>query len=226
LISIAIAVKNAHDRNTISALLSEQDDFLVTDVGKDGYDALLSATTRQPDIIIMDFKMEDASSQELAPVIKRRSPSTRLIIICSPEDHYTMDNALKTGISGCLLKQDISGQLVSSVRSVFYGGLYMSRPMETQTTTNKKEASQVHNLIPRRLFTNTELQILYGIICGYSDKEIAKSLNMSSGSLRNCINHAKKKTGLHNRTQISAYALLAGIINVEKIRDLLKLIDT
>ena len=218
MIDIVIITKHESDRKTIIAQLSEQDDFRIINIGADGYDALRSVTTQHPDIIIMDFSMEDIDSQELAPIIKRKSPSTALIVLCSVEEQNVANKAFNAGISGCLPRQDITDSLASSIRSVFYGGLYISKLTREQSlncffmqTTDKKAKIEA-------FFSPTEQQIFYGIIYGRTDKEIAKNLNMSSGSLRNCINHVKKKTGLHNRTQIAVYAMFAGIINIEKIK--------
>ena len=225
MITITIVTKHENDRKAIAALLSKQDDFFITNIGKDGYDAFMSAKTCKPDIIIMDFCMDDIICPELAPLIKRHSPSTALIALCSHEDHNAISDAFKSGISGFLIKQEIYDHLISSIRSVYYGGLYISKPAGDRALNYMILQSNAGFAISRSMFSNTEQQIFYGIICGYTDREIAKNLNMSNGSLRNCISHAKKKTGLHNRTQMTAYALLLGIISIDKIKDSFNLID-
>ena len=220
MINISLVSKYKDDRKTITALLTEQKDFHLISIGEDGYDALRAAKTRRPDIIIMDFNMGDIDSPDLAPIIKRSSPSTALIVLCSHEEQNTITRALKAGISGCLLRQEGFGNLVASVRSVFYGGLYINksaRDLALNCFSIPPEASPAGH-ISRPSFTPTELNIFYGITHGYTDREIAKNLNISTGSLRNCVNRIKKKTGLQNRTQIIIYALLDGEISIEKIR--------
>jgi DNA-binding NarL/FixJ family response regulator len=71
------------------------------------------------------------------------------------------------------------------------------------------------------LLSVTEHNIFNGIVQGQSDKEIADDLNMTIGALRNCVNKVKKKTGLHNRTQITVYAMLSGIIDIGKVKETL-----
>jgi DNA-binding NarL/FixJ family response regulator len=213
MINIAIASKCKDDRKTISALLAKQEDFHIISIGKDGYDALKSAMTQRPDVIIMDFSMEDIDSPELAPIIKRNSPSTALIVLCSHEERNTVARALKAGISGCLLRQDGFNNLVPSIRSVFYGGFYLSKLAKNHAINYfsvPAEAFPVELNIAWHPFTSTELSILNGISRGYTDREIAKSLNINIGSLRNCISRVKKRTGSKNRTQAAIYALLTG----------------
>jgi len=215
--TIAIACKNLDDRAAITALLKEQEDFRVISIGSDGYDALKSATTQRPDIIIMDFYMKDIDSLELAPLIKRKSPSTALIVLCSHEERNAVIRALKAGISGCLLRQDGLNNLVPSIRSVLCGGWYISKSARNLLLNYFSPPEEVFpaNLdISPLPFTPTEMSIFYGIICGHTDREIAKNLNINIGSLRNCVNRIKKKTGLQNRAQITIYTLLAGIIKL------------
>jgi DNA-binding NarL/FixJ family response regulator len=126
MIDITLTSQYEEDREKINALLVKQDDFHIISVGKDGYDALKSAITQHPNIIIMDFNMADIESLDLAPVIKRNSPSTSLIVLCSHEEQGTVTKALNAGISGYLLRNEGYDHLASSIRSVFYGGLYFS----------------------------------------------------------------------------------------------------
>jgi two-component system nitrate/nitrite response regulator NarL len=222
MINIVIISKHENDLRIISALLAKQNDFHITDTGKDGYDALKSAMTHHPDIIIMDFSMEDIDSPDLAPIIKRNSPSTALIVLCSHDEREIITKAFNAGISGYLLRQDGFDILASSVRSVFYGGLYVSKSVKTHTLNRLPAPTEIFPAgtgVSRPSFTHTEQSILYGISRGCTDREIAKNLNINIGSLRNCVNHIKKKTGLNNRTQITIYALFTGIINIGKIKD-------
>jgi DNA-binding NarL/FixJ family response regulator len=219
MITIAIASKYQDDRAAITALLKEQEDFRVISIGSDGYDALKSAATQRPDIIIMDFHMKDIDSLELAPIIRRKSPLTALIVLCSPDEQNTVASVLKAGISGCLLRQDGFNHLVPSIRSVLYGGWYVSksaRDLALNYFSPPEEVFRAELDTSPFLFTPTETGIFYGIIHGYTDREIAKNLNINIGSLRNCISRIKKKTGLRNRSQITIHALLAGIIRIEK----------
>ncbi|MDR0456921.1 MAG: response regulator transcription factor [Treponema sp.] len=222
MITVAVISNHEDDIRTISALLTEQNDFHITSTGKDGYDALRSAKTQRPDIIIMDFSMTDIDSPELAPIIKRNSPSTALIVLCSHNEQDTVTRAFNAGISGYLLRQDGFTHLASSVRSVFYGGLYISKSVKNHTLNRLSTPAEIFPAEPgisRHFFSSTEQGIFYGISRGCTDREIARNLNISIGSVRNCINQVKKKTGLHNRTQITIYALFSGIINIGKIKD-------
>ena len=217
--SITIVSRYEKDKESIIRALTEQKDFIIASTGENGYQAIKSAKTQHPDIIIMDFNMNDINSFDLVHIIKHHSPSTELIILYSPCESDSLNYAFQAGASGCFQRQEEFFDIVSSVRSVLYGGMYFggltrdnSLRCFSLNTAPKKEIFSYN-------FSNTELCIFNGITHGFSDREIAKDLNMTEGSLRNCINKTKHKTGLNNRTQICLYATYAGKINPQKIRE-------
>jgi DNA-binding NarL/FixJ family response regulator len=222
MISITIAGREAHDRKAVTDLLAGHNDFRIASVGKDGYDVLRSVKKHRPDIIITDFIMTDIHSAELAPIVKRHSPSTKLIALCSRIEEASWDGvlgkALRAGISGCLLKQVDLDKLAASVRSVFYGGLYFSERV-CRISVILKELPPPDWNDCRHCFSPTELQIFYQVALGKKDKEIAEQLNICPGTVRNSISRIKQKTGLQDRTQIIVYALFSGMINLSKIRE-------
>jgi len=219
MISIAVICNDLGDREAVIAILRKQDDFHIACVGEDGFDLIQSAMTQSPDVAIMDFHLRDIEGPDLAPIIKRRSPSTSLIALCSQRDRGIVGESLKAGISGCLTKQRVVDNLVPSVRSVYYGGLYFRKPdLDAAPNCFALCAASPESPGPAiPVFSPTELGILRGISSGQTDHEIAAGLNITIGTLRNCVSHAKKKTGLRNRTQVAMYALLNGMIKPEKL---------
>jgi two-component system response regulator NreC len=220
MINISIAGRDENDRKAVTSLLTEYDDFRVASEGKDGYDAIKSAADHRPDIIITDFVLNDIASPDLAPIIRRYSPQTKHIVLCSRTDCVALGRAIRAGISGCLLKESGLKNLASSVWSVYYGGLYVdgrvrSRLLELFGVFGHPSRQNENGMY---CFSPTELQIFSGIALGYTDAEIAKRLNISAGTVRNSVEHVKQRTGLQNRTQITLYALLGGMIDSEKIR--------
>jgi len=223
MISITIASKHKEDRRTINTLLAGQDDFKIASAGSDSFHVVRSSMTHKPDIIIMDYYLEDVNSSEIMPVIRRNSPSTVLIALYPDKECGSVEKALKAGISGFLLWKKDADKLAAAVRCVYYGGLYISESAK-KILSAKLGTVKVNAHFHRDLLTMTEYNIFNGIILGQTDKEIAENLNMSIGALRNCINKVKKKTKLKNRTQITVYALLSGIINLTKTKE--KLFNT
>ena len=221
-ISITIASKRENERNTMVALLTEHDDFSISSIVTDNFGLVNSAIKLRPNVIVMDFRLEDLDTLRLVPIIKRNSPETAFIVICSPKEQVAVDRVLRAGVSGYLLRQQDFACLPLSVRCVSCGGLYLSEEIKKQAfncfSPHSLAAQGMGKAFPsdtsaaHRMFTPTELQIFHGIILGYSDSEIAKGLNISVGTVRNYICSAKKRIGLQNRTQVGIYALSCGLI--------------
>ena len=219
-ISILIASRCEDDRNAITALLKKQDDFLITGIVDDNFGLVNSAINLQPDVVVMNSFLEDIDIQKLAPVVKRKSPATALVMLCSFNEHVALDQALRVGVSGYLLRQDFN-DMALAVRSVSSGGLYISKMIKNQVLkyfavysiiAHETRESPSDAGITHHIFTLTELQIFQGIIRGDSDHEIARNLNITIGTVRNYIYQAKKKVGLQNRTQIIMHVLSNGLI--------------
>jgi len=221
-ISITVASKCTDDRNAMVALLTEQKDFFISSIVDDSFSLIHSTIKLQPNVIVMDFRLEDLDCLEIAPIIKRNSPATALIVLSTPDNRIAVDRILRAGISGYLLKRQDFVYLALSVRCVSFGGLYISETIRERTTryfpmhdfaAHGNGGASSGTGAARNVFTLTELQIFQGIVSGYSDHDIAVDLNISTGAVRNCVCKAKKKVGLRNRTQMSLYAMSCGLIS-------------
>jgi DNA-binding NarL/FixJ family response regulator len=216
MISITVISEQEQDRETIRAKLASHREFEIAGVGKDEYDALKIAAKFQPDIIIIDQKINDAGGKSLSSIIKTRSPSTAFILLSASGEAKSICKALKAGISGYLLKDSDMDKLAVSIRTVFYGGCYISAPIinEAFSTLSKLEEIPFQGEFFKTLdkqpvpgsISYTEQQIMILVARGYQDKEIAAALELTSGTVRNYLSSAMRKTGLQGRTQVVIYA--------------------
>ena len=217
MIRIAIITEKELDLKTIAGQLSSQPDYQIIGTGKSGYDALKTAAGLQPDIIIMDHVMSDSNSSELAPILKRKSPGTELIIISSSENKEWIGLALKSGISGLLIKQADMDELVTAIRTVHCGAYYFGSSIKNQVAKAFSNNTTKTILNPKACLalldvSATERKIIHNLALGYSDKEIADDLHIATGTIRNSMNGLKRKTGLKSRIQLITYALICGLL--------------
>jgi len=219
--TILLASKRDKDRSEILELLAGQSNFLVSNVVEDDFGLVWSAMKLQPNVIIMDFCLEKDETIQLVPTIKRNSPVSSLIMLCSSDKPVPVERILRAGVSGYLIKNHDSPNIVNSIQCVLLGGLYISKTVKSEVANffilhrivaPKDATASVNDIIPQPVLTKTELQIFLGILLGNSDKEIAKDINMSTGAIRNCVCQVKKRLDLKNRTQVSMYALSKGLI--------------
>ena len=223
MIQIAVINKEEDDLNRIITLLSGHEDFKIIGLGRSGFDAIKLADNLHPDIIVIEQWMGDINGAELAPIIIRKSPETKLIAIGSRNDSAWIMQALGAGISGCLIKQFHKDELANAVRTVYYGGYYIDRPLIgrlcnhffiTDTLFKQKPGHKTYSteitILPD--ISETGLNIISYIAKGYSDKEIAEELCIAPGTVRNCLAVIKRKTGQKNRAQLVIHFLRHGQI--------------
>jgi two-component system response regulator NreC len=225
-INAFIVCGKEEERELISASLRAHNDFCIAGLAEDGFEALTSINLK-PDIIILDIKLSDTDGPELVPILKRRSPSTVFMVMSSRDDDALVRRAINAGISAYLLKESDMEILPYLARIVFRGGYYFSASIITRILKifsapdallkSKKNLADLREKYCIQDFSSTERMIIIFLARGYSDKKIAKELNITEGTVRNCVVAIRRKTGLRSRIQIVLYALLHGFITFDQI---------
>jgi len=221
MIRILVTSNHDEDRAHIIAALAYQDDFSIAGIEKDETGAIIKAGRLKPDVLILDLQLSGVSADELALIIRRRSPSTAIIImLCGKDEDYYAGLALKPGISGLLLKGVDTDNLVPIVKIVSSGGYFISASIFIRVFNtvmfHRQSAGQARQ--ERGLFFSpAERGIITDIARGFSDEEIAGHLNYSTGTIRNCLAAIKRKIKLKNRMQIVIFSLVHGLINIDQL---------
>jgi len=221
---INILITSEHEDNckNIISIMKSQQNFNIVGVEKDEYGAITKTEKYKPDILILDLQSPDMSGDKLALMIHRRSPSTAIIYLCNSDEEIYASISQKTYITGFMLKEADMDKLVSIVKIVYSGGYYISasiaaRIFNAVTYINQFPGQIIKQETKYLLFTPTERSIIMDMAQGLSDKEIAKHLNISTGTIRNYMTMIKHKTNLKNRIQIVIFSLVYGIINFEHL---------
>jgi DNA-binding NarL/FixJ family response regulator len=222
MVKIVIIGDSVWEQNCLKKYLSSQRDFKILGAGKDGYDVLKLVNTLKPDIVLMDMSRNDIKGMEIAPLLRRQSPSTRIIILSPFDDEEHIYKALSNRISGYLLKTGDFKKIAESIRTIYGGSILYAPKIASKTFARISELLRKHNInrpypprdktaIPSTI-SGMELRIITFIGEGRSDKEIAENLNLKPGTIRNYISSTMHKAGLRNRTEIAIYAFKKGLI--------------
>jgi DNA-binding NarL/FixJ family response regulator len=220
-ITILVFSRHEEERERIISSLSDQNDFCIISAEKDESGAIIKSEKLKPDVLIMDLNLPGMSGPELAPVIRRRSPSTAIILLCNNDEDNYASAALKAGISGFLIKESDIDLLALAVKMVYSGGCYVSASIVIRVFTTVNIAGllsrQTVNPVSSQILTPAERGIIKDIARGFSDDEIAKHLNYSTGTIRNFLSKIKQKTRMKNKIQIVLFSIINGLINLEQI---------
>jgi len=221
IINVLISNENNEDIKLIFAAITTQD---IRIIGVEGDEAgtIIKSEQLKPDILIMNLQPPGIDGTELAPIIRRRSPDTSIIMMCDRDENNYAGTALRAGISGFLLRKTDMNKLLSIVRIVSMGGYYIS-PSIVKRAIDSIVINQINNnFIDNRnnekyLYLSPEERCIIGEIArGFSDEEIAVRMNYSPGTVKNRISAIKRKTKLKNRIEIVIFSLVCGLIQLEK----------
>ena len=193
----------------LKMILDLEKDIEVTAVASNGQEALALCQWQCPDVILMDIKMPIMNGVEATERISSLFPHTRIIILTTFHDKEFIFDALKNGARGYLLKESPPEKIVEAVRTVYQGGSILQPSIAAKVIDEFSRLSPTSTEKDERanLLTEREIEILMLIGDGKNNKEIATTLYLSQGTVRNHITHILEKLGLRDRTQLAIFAL-------------------
>lgn len=189
--------------SSLKTILSADPDIEVVGTGYNGKEAVALYTELQPDILLMDIRMDVMTGLEAGEEILAAYPDARILYLTTFLDDEYIIKALNIGAKGYMLKQDFDS-IISALKAVYLGhNIY-----GTEIVGKLPELlSQTENCFCYEKFNLSEKE--YEIICqiaeGLSNKEIAEALCLGEGTVRNYISLILEKLELRDRTQIAIF---------------------
>jgi DNA-binding NarL/FixJ family response regulator len=205
-IKVIIADDNSFIREGMKIILNTYEEFEVLDTVNDGQEALAYCKQHDVDIALLDVRMPNMNGVEATKRIAEQTKTKPIILTTFDDDEYILD-AIKNGAKGYLLKNTEPERIRDAITSVYNGISILQDVVLEKIKSNLKESIETEPKFDRSLFTERELAIMAQISKGLSNKEIAKRLFISEGTIANYISSILSKTGLEHRTQIAIYYL-------------------
>jgi DNA-binding NarL/FixJ family response regulator len=207
---ILIADDHATVRQGLKLLIESQPDMGVVGEAADGNGVLQQAAALKPDIVVMDVSMPGMNGLIATRTLKRAQPQVSIVALTRHDDDTYLDELLRAGASGYVLKQSAPMEFLQAIRAVAAGGVYLDRAMTSRVADgllagNAEVASQ-----PRAALTERESEVLRLIAVGHSNKEIATQLKISVKTVEVHKANAMRKLGLTGRVDIIRYGVLQG----------------
>jgi len=214
-IKIIIADDHTIFRQGLRMLLAQEDDMEVVGEAADGIEALELAKKHNPDIILLDIAMPNMDGVQVAGKIKKSLPQIKIIVLTSYSDDQFLYEFLKLGVSGFVLKDLASQELIYSIRKshegmVFFDPSVSKKVMEkfTQVSGGKSDFVNYGKLSDR------EKEVLRLVAEGCATKEVAEKLYISPKTVENHRANIMKKLNIRDRTGLTKYALRLGLIDL------------
>jgi DNA-binding NarL/FixJ family response regulator len=186
----------------LKTILEAESDISVVGIGHNGKEAIELYSSLNPDILLIDIRMDEVTGLEAAEAILQKDKSAKILFLTTFLDDEYIVKALKIGAKGYLIKQNFES-IVPSLRAVHMG----------QSVFGDDIVSKIPSLISKTNepdflafgITEKELDIITTVAEGLSNKEIASKLYLSEGTVRNSISTILEKLNLRDRTQLAVF---------------------
>ena len=191
----------------LKSLLERHPQFEVIGEAGNAKEALEQVERLLPDVVLMDIRLPGASGIEACEEITRNFPDTRVIMLTSYAEDEMLFSAIRAGASGYVLKQIASDDLIKAIERVGRGEALLDPAVtqrvfqEVRRAVKEEEASAFSNLSAQ------EKHVLLLVSEGKTNREIAKSLFLGEGTVRNYVSSILSKLGVSNRAEAAAYAV-------------------
>lgn len=170
--------------------------------------------TKQPDILILDIKLPGLSGFNIAKIIREKYPKIKIVFLSSNTDEKSLNKAIETGGIGYLSKDVTEEEFLKAMGLIKNGECYYSTSMHQavfQSFTSKTKAEKEHHKTP---LSNREIEVIKLFVEGFSYKEIADNLSISSRTVETHKKNILTKLNLKTTVDLVKYAILNGIISI------------
>ena len=191
----------------LKVLLEQNDHFEVVGEANNAKEAVEIAGKLRPDIVLMDIRLPGASGIDACEEITQLYPEVRVVMLTSYAEDEMLFSAIRAGASGYLLKQINSDDLIRSLESVRRGDALLD-PLVTQRVFQEvRRAVKEEEASAFAILSQQEKHVLILVSEGKTNREIAKSLFLGEGTVRNYVSSILSKLGASNRAEAAAYAV-------------------
>jgi two-component system response regulator DesR len=189
-IRVLLAEDQAMIREALAALLSFEDDMeVVAQVGR-GDEVAEAAREARPDVALLDIEMPGADGLTVAAALRRQDPGIKIVILTTFGRPGYLRRAMEGGVSGFIVKDSPAGKLAATIRKVLDGQRVIDPDLAAAALAEGSSP-----LTPR------EADVLAHSADGATIAEIARTLYLSEGTVRNYLSSCIQKTGARNRAE-------------------------
>jgi DNA-binding NarL/FixJ family response regulator len=197
-------------REGLKRLIDEQPDILVVGEAGDGAATIQKVQELKPDVIVMDISMPGMNGLVATKKLKELRPDIVIVTLTRHADDAYLQELLRAGASGYVLKQSAPSELIQAIRAAAAGGQYLDSTLTARVTAGfiGREGRRVTQ--PGAAPSERESEVLRLIAFVYSNKEIANQLALSVKTVEAHKANAMRKLSLSGRIDIVNYAILQG----------------
>ena len=196
-------------REGLRLIINSQDDMEVCGEVNNGRAAITTAQELQPDVLVMDVTMPELNGLKATKKLKEICPQLKILTLTRHSEDAYLQELLRAGASGYVLKQSSSEELLRAIRAIAGGSNYLD-PAIAGRVMGGYVKRQFAGKSGQVTISEREAEILRQIAWGYSNKEIAARLNISVKTVEAHKANAMRKLDMTSRIDIVRFAILQG----------------
>ncbi|HEX5888040.1 MAG TPA: response regulator transcription factor [Pyrinomonadaceae bacterium] len=211
-LKILLAEDHRIMREGLKRLIDEQPNMEVVGESDDGIDAWQKACELEPDIVLMDVSMPRMNGADATAKIRELCPHVKVIALTAHRASAYLNQMLKAGASGYVLKHGAFDELLDAIQTVSKGGRYIDRASQ-EVMVNAPPDNVTWKGEPQgKPLSEREIQVISLVANGYTNKEIANQLAISVKTVESHKANSMQKLDLKSRAEIVDYARFRGWI--------------
>lgn len=215
-VRVLLADDHAVLRAGLNLLINKQEDFNIVGEASSGLETITMVEELQPDLLLLDISMPGLGGLDTIPTIKKKSPRIKILILTMHDDPQYLRHALKTGALGYIPKKAADIELLSAMRAVYRGEVYVHPSMTNTLVDDFLPSSKLDT--DQELWTKLserEKQVLSLTALGHTGAEIAEKLSLSPKTIETYRARGMEKLNLQTRAALVRYALQHGKLTFE-----------
>ena len=189
--------------------------FEVVAVAGTGEEAVRRFAATRPEVVVLDLQIPPPGGVEVTATVLSQDPSARVLILSASGEQADVLEAVKAGATGYLVKSASSEELLDAVRRVAQGDTVFTPGLAGLVLGEFRRMSSEPETPPGEQLTERETEILKMVAKGLSYKQIAERLVLSHRTVQNHVQNTLRKLQLHNRVQLTRWAIEQGLDDEE-----------
>ena len=208
---ILLADDHVTVREGVKMIINAQTDMEVVAEAADGRGAVAEAQAVRPDVVVMDVSMPRVNGLKATEMLTQCCPEVKVLALTRHQDDGYLQQLLRAGAAGYVLKQSRPAELLQAIRAIGEGGSYLDPAVAGRVIGDYGRRRQpVTTVAGAGTLSSREEEVLRLIAWGYSNKEIATRLDLSVKTVETHKANAMHKLQMRSRIDIVRFALLQG----------------
>lgn len=211
MIKVVIADDQTILNESLKVIIEQDHDIEVVGLAENGMEALELCDEKLPDLVLMDLKMPVCDGVKSTGLIKKKHPETKVLILTTFSDEQSVNQALKNGGDGYILKNIKPFELREVIKSTIRGFNVIKKDvfntLVRQLDPGSTPANHTAVSGPDMDLSERELHIVQRIVQGQSNKEIASSMGLSEARIKSILSDIFVKLKVEDRIQLAVFAV-------------------